>query len=233
MRNKIKNIFRITVSFLIVGSCSALSVNAQHPDATQYIAGRTAENEVPGIEACIDSVPYVFVDYSKVENVDGNINPADYQRYLEMAKRGDSEAMRMVALCYLSGTGVDHDFNNAWKWFGKSAKAGNARAEYDIATLYRDGYGVAQDYNEAAYWFRKAASNGEVQSNVEVGDLFYYGLGVQQDYRIAAEYYWRAAERGNKKGAEKYAAMLSKGIGIKKDLKKAAYWQDRANKLQD
>lgn len=214
---KIKSIFMGLGAIAGVVAISA-SLCAQNPDLTQY---------KPMAE--VDSVEYDFVDYGDVNNVDGVIDASDYPRYLKEAKNGDDESMRLVALCHLTGTGVEKDFNEAWKWFGKAIKAGNATAEYDVGTLYRDGYGVAQSFEESAYWFRKAAANGNIRAMVAMGDQFLKGDGVQQDNRIAAEYYWRAAERGDKEGAYKYAGMLRDGRGVKKDLAKARKWFEAAS----
>lgn len=213
-----------------IGGLASNSTWAQNPDLSQFSNRETlTENVAPN-----DSVDtFTFVDYSDLSNVDGKVKASDYPVYLKKAKTGDTEAMRLVAICHLTGTGVEEDFNEAWRWMGKAIKGGNTRAEYDVGTFYRDGYGVAQSYKESAYWFRKAASNGDVRSMVEIGDQFLNGRGVQQDDRIAAEYYWRASERGSKEGSYKYAEMLRDGRGVKRDIQKAIKYFDLAEDYND
>lgn len=172
-----------------------------------------------------------YTDHGAAGNSDVVVDAARFPEYLREANEGDDESMRLVAICYMTGTGVEKDFNQAWRWLGRSAKAGNATAEYDIATLFHDGYGVAQNYEESAYWYRKAASNGNVKAMAAIARQFELGLGVQQDYRIAAEYYWRAAERGDGESALKYAVMLRDGVGVGADRARAEKWFEKAEEL--
>lgn len=156
------------------------------------------------------------------------IKSSDFSTYMAEAGNGDSEAMRRLAVCYQTGTGVEKDVRKAWEWYGKSAAAGNTEAEYDIGVLYRDGIGTARNYTESAYWFRKAASNGHALAMLNIAHQFAKGEGVLQDYRIAAENYWRAAEKGNAEGAYYYACMLRDGIGVEKNLSRAYTYFNQA-----
>lgn len=139
------------------------------------------------------------------------IRAQDFADYHNAALMGDGEAMRRVAVCYQTGTGVGKDLEQAIIWYGKAARAGNVEADFDIGTLYRDGIGFPQDFSEAAYWFRKAARNGNAKAMVEIGKQFLEGRGVEQDDRIAAEYFWRAGSRGNAEGQKKYDEMKRAG----------------------
>ena len=109
------------------------------------------------------------------------IRAQDFADYHNAALMGDGEAMRRVAVCYQTGTGVGKDLEEAIIWYGKAARAGDVEAEFDIGTLYRDGIGFPQSDEEAAYWFRKAARNGSTKGMVEIGRQFLEGKGVQQD----------------------------------------------------
>ncbi len=152
------------------------------------------------------------------------IRASDFQEYKNAALMGDGEAMRRVAICYQTGTGVEKDLEEAIIWYGKSARTGNEEAEFDIGTLYRDGIGFPHSDEEAAYWFRKSAQNGNTKGMVEIGRMFLEGKGVQQDDIIAAEYFWRAGSRGNAEGQYQYATMLRDGKGVKRNKEKAIEW---------
>lgn len=170
--------------------------------------------------------------YGMAQTITGDtpivIKSSDFSTYMAEAEKGDSEAMRRLAVCYQTGTGVEKDLRKAWEWYGKSAAEGNTEAEYDIGVLYRDGIGTAQNYKESAYWFRKAASNGHALAMLNIAHQFAKGEGVLQDYRIAAENYWRAAEKGNAEGAYYYACMLRDGIGVEKNLSRAYTYFNQA-----
>lgn len=158
----------------------------------------------------------------------GFIRNSDYNENIEKAVQGNPESQRIVAECYLAGTGVRKDVNEAWKWLVKAAGNGDIESQYIIGTLYRDGNGVRQNYEESAYWFRKAGKNGHHKAQVEIARQFAEGQGVQQDYRIAAENYWRAAEGGEPEGAYYYAKLVSEGRAGMKDLPKALKYYKKA-----
>ena len=98
----------------------------------------------------------------------GFIRNSDYKENIEKAVQGYPESQRIVAECYLAGTGVRKDVNEAWKWLVKAAGNGDIESQYIIGTLYRDGNGVRQNYEESAYWFRKAGKNGHHKAQVDV-----------------------------------------------------------------
>lgn len=156
------------------------------------------------------------------------VNGDDFPVYLKAAENGDSEAMRLTAICYQGGKGIEQDLKKAWEWYGRSALLGNTEAQYDIGTLYRDGIGTKQNFQESAYWFRKAASNGHPKAMVNIARQFAGGLGVLPDQRIAAENYWRAAERGEAEGAYQFAVMLRDGKGMECDLPRALKYFEKA-----
>lgn len=156
------------------------------------------------------------------------VKGADLDLYAAGAAAGDGEAMRCLAVCYQTGTGVAKDLRKAWEWYGKAAAEGNVEAQYAIGTLYRDGIGTSVNYKESAYWFRKAASNGNAKAMINIARQFEEGKGVLADNRIAAENYWRAAERGENEGAYKFACMLRDGKGVGKDLPRALKYFEQA-----
>lgn len=156
------------------------------------------------------------------------VRTADFEENIPKAEAGEAEPMRIVAVCYQTGTGVSKDLRKAWEWYGKSAAAGDVEAQYAIGTLYRDGIGIKKNDKEAAYWFRKAASHGHTGALINIARQFAEGRGVLKDYRIAAENYWRAAERGSAEGAYCFASMLSSGTGVDKDLPRALKYYTQA-----
>ncbi len=187
---------------------------------------RDSDVFTPGIIMSSDGPvePDTLSAWRRVKTVREN----EFPLYLSDAEKGDGEAMRLTAICYLTGIGVDKDLRKAWEWYGKSAALGNTESQYDIGTLYRDGIGTKQNFKESAYWFRKAASNGHSLAMVNIAHQFAEGKGVLPDLRIAAENYWRAAERGVDEGSYQFAVMLRDGKGVRQDLSKALKYFDRA-----
>lgn len=156
------------------------------------------------------------------------VHASDVPQLRERAASGEAEAMRLLGVCYQTGTGVDKDLEESLRWFGKAARHGSDEAEYDLGVIYRDGIGVGQSWVESAYWFRKSAQNGNLKGMVNIGRQFADGKGVLQDSFIASEYYWRAGARGNAEGQYAYATMLRDGKGVRKDTAKAIEWFQKA-----
>lgn len=44
-----------------------------------------------------------------------------YKDNITLASHGNPEAARIVGDCYLTGTGVKTDVNQAWKWYARAA----------------------------------------------------------------------------------------------------------------
>lgn len=61
-----------------------------------------------------------------------------------------------VALCYLSGTGVEQDAGTAFDWMTKSANAGDQSGMVSLAVLYATGQGTGKNLNAAATWYETA-----------------------------------------------------------------------------
>ena len=63
------------------------------------------------------------------------------------AEKGHPIAQEMLALCYLSGRGVNEDHDNAYKWFYEAVRNGNVSA----ATVINEGINL----ESATKWYRK------------------------------------------------------------------------------
>ena len=60
----------------------------------------------------------------------------------------------------MTGTYVDKDVEEGFKWYRKAADLGNARSMYALGYAYQCGQGVETDLKEAAKWYEKAALAG-------------------------------------------------------------------------
>ena len=66
------------------------------------------------------------------------------------ARNGFAPAMSSLAGLYMSGSGVRHDYGEAFRWYQKAAEQGFAAGESGLGELYRQGrHGTAQNFSEA------------------------------------------------------------------------------------
>ncbi len=81
--------------------------------------------------------------------------------YRLAANQGDSEAQRLLGVCYECGNGVPQDYVEAAKWYRLSAEQGNIYGLKRLADCYRYGHGVKESRTEAIKLYSKAAAQGD------------------------------------------------------------------------
>lgn len=114
------------------------------------------------------------------------------------AAKGDSEAMYILGLAYLTGTGVEQNERMASHWFEESAKKGNVDAMSKLGTMYLNN----GNYSEALKLLKQASSKGDIASIYRLG--LYYQF-IEKDNEQAFKYYKSAAEKGFSKAMSKLA----------------------------
>ncbi len=109
----------------------------------------------------------------------------DFQRaFVEwegLALNGNPKAQAALGNLYLSGQGVDANYELALKWTRLSANQGDVTGEFNLGNMYANGLGVSQDYSEAVRWFRKAAEKNDAMSRYNLALLYSRGLGVERN----------------------------------------------------
>ena len=81
---------------------------------------------------------------------------AEFRRHVELAKRGDREAMFYVAECYSDGISVSRNLHAAFVWYERAGRHGMINAMYEAARCYCEGVGVCQNLESAKQWLEKA-----------------------------------------------------------------------------
>lgn len=102
-------------------------------------------------------------------------------------------------MCYLSGSGVDIDGEEALNLFSRSASTGDAYSQYYLGWCLENGEGVpAVDFSEAYRWYIAAADQYDSYALFALGQMYEEGRGVDVIEIIEAmRCYKRAAKLGN------------------------------------
>ena len=79
-----------------------------------------------------------------------------FDRYCELAERGNSQGMLNVANMYAAGLGTEKNLEKAFQWYLEAAEAGDAIGMEEVASAYRQGLGVPRDENLADEWLARA-----------------------------------------------------------------------------
>lgn len=146
---------------------------------------------------------------------------ADFAELLEIAKKGNMQAQRMVGLDYARGYGVEQNFPEAAKWMKAAAEASvngtpDIIARLCLGTFYELGIGVPQDDTKALEWYSK---------------LYYYPFGM---LRLAGMH---LAGRGTAKNPGEAVALCHKALLATPDYPWVppvhALWQSCMEQMND
>jgi uncharacterized protein len=138
---------------------------------------------------------------------------------LNKAEQGDFNTQCYIGHLYLSGKGVEQDFEKARYWYqrvidqeGADAKI-VAHANFIMGVLYKSGKGGKQCYKTAMQCFQIAAKQGYTDAHINIGLLYAKGLGVKRDYQQTLFWWQLAAEKGHPT-APRYVYQLEKKIEL-------------------
>lgn len=114
-------------------------------------------------------------------------------------------AIKLLAFCCETGTGVDQNKESYEYWYGKideaylaKAEQGDADAQLEVGNKYFHGGNIiAKDLNQVFKWWFMAAENGNVEAQVRVADSYMYGRFNDADVEQALFWYEKAAENDN------------------------------------
>lgn len=110
-----------------------------------------------------------------------------YRQLINAARSGDKEAKIQVAILYMHGVGVKHDFQKAEYWFNKSAQDKHPQGQKMLAFTYFGTKDKSQNHLAFKY-FRAAALQGDLEAQYWTSRLYQNGDGVSRDIEKAD--YW-------------------------------------------
>ncbi|MDK9709352.1 MAG: sel1 repeat family protein [Desulforhopalus sp.] len=158
---------------------------------------------------------FLFLAVLPVSSVFAN-NPEDL---FARAEAGDFNAQCFIGHMYLSGKGLEQDFEKARFWYervrdqqGADAKI-VAHANLVLGVLYNSGKGGKQCSRTALQCFENAAEQGYTDAHINIGLIYAKGLGVPKDLRKAL-YWWQLAEEKGHPSAAKYVFELKKKLAL-------------------
>ena len=100
--------------------------------------------------------PYTLCAQQVLEISDYSIEKK-VENLKKWASTGNTSAPYDLAILYIEGLQVEHDYQKAFKWMKKAADAGHIGAHYNLGLMYLEGLGVTRDQKKAFRWMEKAA----------------------------------------------------------------------------
>ncbi|MBR3941450.1 MAG: sel1 repeat family protein, partial [Bacteroidaceae bacterium] len=114
--------------------------------------------------------------------------------FIELAQHRYAPSIYYIGLCYLNGTGLTKNEQQAYRFISDAAECGEARAMYDLAVMTENGTGTEADKVKAHDLFTKAAEQNEPRALVEMGHRYLDGTMVPQDKVKAEEFLRKGTE---------------------------------------
>lgn len=150
--------------------------------------------------------------------------------YRKAAELGHAQAQFNLVEMYLTGKGVNHNPEEATRWFARireSAERGDGEAQASFALMYSYGLGVERDSTKAAHWWRRAAEQRVVVAEINLAGMYHQGHGVPVDHEEEERWFRRASAHGDADAAIELGLIyydVRKCSPSKKDLMKAYTW---------
>jgi TPR repeat protein len=169
-----------------------------------------------------------------VDNVELNYIKA-VKYYRKACDGGFVGGCFMLALQYLSGSGIKENKLQASKYFDIGCKKGHLESCLSLGTMYEEGNGVKKNYSKAKNLYRKACNNGHDDACFNLALMYFKGKGSKRQPDTAMIYLKRLGNKNHTAAQRLIGYMYSKGIGVEKSYIKAYAWLNLAvsNGLQD
>jgi TPR repeat protein len=143
---------------------------------------------------------------------------------------GDSMLHDMVGRAY----DMDHNYEQAKKFYQKSVDLGNAYAYTNMAWLAIYGNGETQDIQKGMRMMEKAANAGNSYAQASLGWVYREGYsGIAQNYQLAFDWYMKAALQDYPNAQASIGWLYREGLGVPKDYAKSLEFYRKGAALGD
>lgn len=147
------------------------------------------------------------------------------QLELELAKKGNIEAMASVAKQYMNGKGgLEKNRSQAIYWYKKAADLGEKESMDKIAQMYAKGRFLPKNPDKAQFYFEKLAAIDNSYC-FKISSFYADGSnGFHRDDAMAIKWLERGAQNADDSTKLYVAWRYWKGFETPQDLTKAIYW---------
>ncbi len=168
------------------------------------------------------------VNRDRAETASGDRRDVATTDLVGLAEAGDAHAQSSLGDMYLSGRGVERNYDEALKWLRKAADQDDADAKVDLGIMYSKGWGVPQDYLDALQWFYQAGSKGNRDGQYHLGIVYLRGEGVTSDYTLALDWLRKAVAHGSRDAEFELGRLYRDGIAVERNPAAALDWLGKA-----
>ncbi len=197
---------------------------ADHKRANHYLKKAAARGES-------DALVELAIRRDKPDTP--NADPASHALLHEAAGLHNVRAMRLLALAYEEGIGVESDMRKAAEWYEAAAERGDTYLQCQLGHMHYLGL-CGQDNRElAARWFAKAAEQGDIPAKHMLGLLLLRGEAGEQDINGGLTLLKEAALAGHLDSQLELAIEFRLGRYVPENKAEALRWFAEAADLLD
>lgn len=162
---------------------------------------------------------------------------------MKAAKKGDVEAMYLVATGLQRTEGFPKGLKKAAKWYKKAAKKGHVQSMMELGHIYlfalptyndeKSGREKKNPFNKPAdgiAWFVKAAEAGNLKGYTSIGDFYLYHRDQETDNETGIEWYKKAAEAGSMEATVELGKIY---LLMEENPAEAKVWLEKAASMGD
>jgi TPR repeat protein len=144
-----------------------------------------------------------------------------FREFRSLANAGHMKAQYHLGLLYEMGLGVQQDYSEAARWYGKAAVQGDVRSQKRLIIMRKKGLTTNQQPVIPPEW---QGSTTDPQSQYDLGVMYFMGLGVEKNYLTASDWFRKSANQNYPKAQHDLALMLLQGRGVPQDALEAYKW---------
>lgn len=138
------------------------------------------------------------------------------------AEGGDAAAAFELAQRLATGTNIQKDEREAFRWFARAGELGHAEAMFRAGNCLERGIGTERDERTAAEWYRRAAENGNPDGAGAYAACLWDGRGVGQDHMAANEWAQKGLDFGIPAANWVAGLALVEGTGAEQNPQRGA-----------
>lgn len=135
-----------------------------------------------------------------------------FKMYRLLAESGSTGAQLRVAWMLQTGSGVEANSDEAYRWYLKAAEQQSAEALFYLGRFKR----AENKYQEALLYFQDSARQSYMPAVYQLGVMHEFGEGVEADKNKAFAYYHQAATMGHLRAERDKALLMIRGqLGVR------------------
>jgi len=164
-----------------------------------------------------------YIEDMHIDDVDAEKVELIKRYLLELADRGDKDAMVYLGCIHYEGRGVKQSYKEAFKWYEKGAEKLDAYGLCNLGYCYYYGRDIDINYEKAYSCFSQSAYLGYGNAMYKLGDLYFNGYFVEEDKEAAFFWYnegYHNAEHKYEKASIAYrlGKCYLHGEGVERNL---------------